>query len=173
MGASCLWIQVDCKAVAEILAGRASLQSCEHRPIFVRIARAMLKLHNSYWRPICDSLDLVLWAPREFNTVADHAVNATLDTGQSWARPVEEGELAQAFQTGSLVRLCVDGGLRRNGAAARVALYQYEATGDEPGYKKRLLAQMGKMLYGVHSAFEAEVLALEFALKRLLPKMIP
>ena len=34
-----IWIQVDCKGLADLLAGRASLEAEDLRPIFVRIAQ--------------------------------------------------------------------------------------------------------------------------------------
>ena len=87
------------------------------RPIFVRISWSILKLHHLGWRPMQDALDCVLWSPREFNTVADHAVNVTLDSHQSWACS-DNARLQVAFGSDCFLRLCVDGGLRGNGEAA-------------------------------------------------------
>ena len=47
-----LWIQVDCKAVAELLAGRAVLYGNIMAPIFTPIARLIVKLVGLGWRPL-------------------------------------------------------------------------------------------------------------------------
>ena len=78
-----LWIQVDCQALADLLSGRAALDGVAHRPIFIRLSRRLLKLYSMGFRPVCDSQEFVLWSPREYNTVAGHACNATMDSGRS------------------------------------------------------------------------------------------
>ena len=72
-----LWIQVDCRAVAELLAGRATLNQDEHQSIYIRLARLLLQLHGL--GRLRNTMDMILWLPREYKTVADHAVNATMD----------------------------------------------------------------------------------------------
>ena len=69
-----LWLQVDCRSIAELLSGRAALDTDEHRRIFIRIARMILHLHGQGYRPLNDKEDFVVRSPREFNTVADHAL---------------------------------------------------------------------------------------------------
>ena len=109
--------------------------------------------------PLHDSLDYVVWAPREFNTVADHAVNVALDTGGS-CKWVEESVSKNDWPQGRF-RLCVDGGLRDNGqAAAGLALFLFQSDGTYGPLRRE-----GKILTGVGSSFEAEVLALEWAIE--------
>ena len=79
-----LWIQVDCKAVADLCSGRAVLSKPELRPLFVRICRSLHSLYSNGLSPLHDNLDLVLWSPREYNAVADHCCNVAMDTQTSF-----------------------------------------------------------------------------------------
>ncbi len=78
-----------------------------------------------------DTLDPVFWSPREFNGVADHAVNATMDMQKSWER-VDQSRLEQASASKCNLRLCIGGGLRSSRVAA-IGLALYEATQDHEG----------------------------------------
>ena len=79
-----IWIQVDCQSLAEVLSGNAVLQGGDQQPLFVRVARWFFRLADCGWLPIRDNLALVIWSPREYNLVGDHAVNACLDEGKSF-----------------------------------------------------------------------------------------
>ena len=115
-------------------------------------------------------LEPIDWRPREFNTAADHAVNVTLDSGASW-ESIDEALLDNALRSRSSLRLCVDGGLRRSGlAGAGFALFAYTGEG---GDLYQLLGRQGLHLLDVGSAFEAEALALEWALEWLASRMLP
>ena len=81
---------MDCKALAELLSGRAVLTSDDMRPLCTRVARALLHLSSLSWEPQNDASDMIVWSPRSFIAVADHAVNATLDEQQDWWR-VDQG----------------------------------------------------------------------------------
>ena len=82
----------------------------------------LLRIRERGWRPLQDTLDYVLWCPRSYNVVADHAVNVTLDEEKSWTK-LENVHLPEDAQ----LRLCVDGGLRRKGdAAAGMAVFLFE-----------------------------------------------
>ena len=85
-----VWIQVDCKALAELLSGRAVLTADDMRPLCTRVARALLHLSSLGWKPQNGASDMIVWSPRSFNAAADHAVNATLDEQQDWWR-VDQG----------------------------------------------------------------------------------
>ena len=76
-----LWIQVDCKAVAELCAGRAVLSTPELRPLFVRVCRSLHFLSSMGCRPLNNDSDMVLWSPREFNTVG-HGHENIFHTGR-------------------------------------------------------------------------------------------
>ncbi len=166
-----IWVQVDCQTVAEVLAGRAKLDAPDLEPIFIRIARLLLRLRSLSWKPLHSALDFVIWAPREFNSVADHAVNATLDTGESWSRKHESLHSALKRER-TCMKLCVDGGLRRNGstpaiAAAGFALFEARWK-DDASIEYQTLAREGNWLEGVESSFHAEAVALELGLSYLL-----
>ena len=105
-----LWIQIDCEVLAELLAGRAFLDTDDRRPVFIRLARFLCQLHSLGLKPVRDRMDYIMWAPREFNIVADHAVNATMDAGESWDRAGTWPFICRTRQQFNL-RLCVDGGL--------------------------------------------------------------
>ena len=105
----------------------------------------------------------MLWSPREYNCVADHAVNVTLDSQTSWSR-MEELQI----HTGACLRLCVTGGVRENGdAAVGLALYQ-----SEPEGQYKMLARRGLFLGKLESAFVAEATALEWAFGWIMESLI-
>lgn len=54
------WIQVDCKAIADLLTGQASLQQEDHRPLFVRISCPLLPLHNAGCKPQADHPEFIV-----------------------------------------------------------------------------------------------------------------
>ena len=119
----------------------------------------LLSIRQLGWRPLRDALDYLLWSPREFNTVADHAVNVTLDCQESWTK-VED----LAALSGESLRLCVDGGLCRKGdAAAGLTLFSVTSDG-----RYKLRARKGVLLGKLVSAFQAEAIALECALEWFL-----
>ncbi len=127
----------------------------------------LLRCFGLGFRPITDILDPVIWSPREYNGVADHAANASMDLSCSWER-VDEAAMRQAFNSKSNLRLCVDGGLRSRSVAA-TGLALYEARLDQAGlYQYHLLSRKGRILTQVTSAFIAETLALEWALEYIL-----
>ena len=111
--------------------------------------------------------DLVLWSPREYNTVADHAANAAMDEHRDW-EIFDEGHIASALQSNCNLRLCVDGG-RRNEAEGALGFALYSAVLGECGtYTYTLLARRGQRLNKISSAFLAEALALDWALDYLV-----
>ncbi len=162
-----LWLQVECGSVAELLAGRAFLIDADHRPLFVRIARMLFKPHMHGFRPLNETSDLVIWSPRDLNPVADHAVNATMDTNrQSWSR-VNSPALTQALRQRASLRVCIDGG-RRSQSLGAVGFAVYQATIDTQHVcTYQLLLRRGRQLDDVASAFLAEALATEWALECL------
>ena len=161
-----LWVHVDCRSLAELFAGRAVLESDGHRPLMIRIAAALDKVHRR-WLPIQNLADYIIWAPREYNTVADHAANATMDLKASWSI-VNDVLLEQALADNANLRLCVDGG-RRNQHLASIGMALYAARCDHDGiFYYELLVRQGHLLSEVESAFVAEALGLEWALEYLL-----
>ena len=75
--------------------------------------------------------------------------------------------LADAFQSKSKFRLCIDGGLRQSGdAAAGFALL----TQSSQSSTYEVLARKGCLLQSAVSAFAAEAIATELALEWLLER---
>ena len=108
----------------------------------------------------------IVWSPREFNTVADLAVNWTLDHDRSWEE-IDHSELRHSLQKKLNIFCCVDGGRRGSGrGACGFAVYAANA-GDHDRSSYRCLARVGKVLGVVESAFVAESQALELALNFL------
>ena len=111
--------------------------------------------------------DFILWSPRELNTVADHAVNASLDQRRSWSSP-EETNLQRDTLKGANFRLCVDGGLR-SGHAGAMGMALYVATKVPGGpFQYEVVLRKGELLQGCSSAFQAEAMGLEWALNCFL-----
>jgi hypothetical protein len=151
--------------VADLLAGRSVLDAEEHRPLFVRVARMLASLHSCGFKPINDISDFVVWSPREFNTVADHSVNATMDTGKSsWGRGNTRA-LTEALQNRMNLRVCIDGG-KRSASLGAIGFAMFQASGSAPDRSSyKLLLRGGKLLESVPSAFLAEAMAFEWALE--------
>ena len=115
-----------------------------------------------------DSQEFVVWSPREFNTVADHACNATMDCGKSVWHRADSDRLKTALRTGSNLRVCVDGG-RRSHTKGAIGFAIYCLKGDcSNDCSYQLLLRGGKLLEQVASSFLAEALALEWALECLI-----
>ena len=132
-----------------------------------RIARALLRLQNMGWLSMNDWSDYVLWSPREFNTVADHVANVTMDLKRSWTEPCRN-LLQEAQHNNSSWRLCIDGGRRgEHIGALGVALYACKLS-PVGSCQYSLVARKGVFLDEVASAFLAEALALECGLEYLL-----
>ena len=103
-----IWMQTDCRAIAELASGRAVRDRCEMRLVFQRISRYLLRLHQLGWSPLQDVDDFVQLSPRMFNCIADClavAMNAERDP-----QVIDQ----EAFQNIANVRLCVDGGDRKS-----------------------------------------------------------
>ena len=146
-----LWIQVDCRSLAELCAGRPYLNAPELRSGFIRICRSLKRLLGLGRLPLRDAQDFIIWGPREYNTVADHAANATMDAQQSWTR-CNMPALADALLLGQNLRLCLDGG-RRSSEQAALGLALYSVTGISSGRATyTLIARWGHLLHRVDSA---------------------
>ena len=106
---------------------------------------------------------MVLWSKREYNTVADHAVNAWMDCRESWTQ-VCDAELESITPGTANVRVCVDGGIRKhNLGALGIAIYASSVL-DGAARSYELVARQGILLDQVDSAFLSEALALDAAL---------
>ena len=126
----------------------------------------LLNLGHAGWKPLSDTHDFVEWAPREYNVVADHAANATMDCGIDWKIENSQG-IAEAKATGERFRICSDGG-RRSGslAAAGVAIYSVDVV--DGCARCTELVRAGKQVQSIESAFLAEAVSLEWALDLFL-----
>ena len=73
-----LWIQVDCRGVADVVNGEALLKSGHCEMIFRRIGTKLVSLSCRGCLPRRDIDSLVNWSPRKCNTVPDHMANAAM-----------------------------------------------------------------------------------------------
>ena len=160
-GCKRLWLQVDCKGIADIMGGRAVLQAPHLELLFRRMCDSLLFLCASDWKPKQDVEDIVIWSPRQYNIVADHLVNAAMDNNCDW--DWEDAEAIQQCLNGSSCpRVCVDSGYRRPSdmAAIGVAVFTYDS-------KYIPLRYAARLLQDVRSAFQSEAHALDLALEIL------
>ena len=172
-GSRRLWVQVDCHAIAELASGRARLARDSDRPLFIRIARSLLRLHHLGWLPATDTSDLVVWTPRDYNNQADHAANAALDAGAEvcWT---DWPAIQTALWRGDALRLCVDGGLRSTGAGAMgMTLLAARRSPEGKACEYRALVRRGSLLRSAESAFHTEALAIEWAPQHLISIVSP
>ena len=108
---------------------------------------------------------MVEWRPREYNSVADHLCNVTMDSGLCIDQSFPDC-LRRALDRGSNLQIYSDGGFRSpNQAATGWALY--ECSCEDGCVRFKLLAQGSAALKSCRSSFEAEVLALEAAVLNL------
>ena len=80
----CFCFIVDCKPLAQVLSGHAPLRVPSMTPLFERMASTLFDLLEAGLTPCEQSEDPVLWHRREFNKMADFAVNHTMDRKQGW-----------------------------------------------------------------------------------------
>ena len=91
--------------------------------------------------------------------MADHAANVALDLQQEWSRN-DSASIDYAKQQNHNVRLCFDGARRGDGSSAGgVAIIACPPGGDEV-----ILYRAGCKFGLLRSAFEAELLALEWSM---------
>ena len=159
-GGGRLWIQTDNQQVEQIMLGKSDLKIGTMRPLCVRVGRMLEALLKCGRRPRIDTAPFVEWDPRKYNTLADHAANVALDKQSGWM--VQDACALQAVDSRTNYRLCIDGAVRGDGAAAAgLALLLYG-----PSHNGRVLYRGGCLLGNLNSAFLAEMLALEWALTR-------
>jgi hypothetical protein len=154
-----LWIQTDNQQVEQVFAGRSFLKSANFRPLCVRISRSLLACLEP-WKPRTEITPLIEWDPRSWNTLADHAANATLDGGADWTQYCDSRQ-DPGIELGAVnLRLCFHGALRGDGSSsAGFALLAYSSDNGET-----TLFRGGRLLGKLTSAFMAEMLALECTL---------
>ena len=109
---------------------------------------------------------MAIWSPREFNAVADHLVNAALDTQSDWCH-IDDVAIQQHLLSRGSFRICVDGGVRKRAlssdqrcAAMGGALFAVNM-GETPMV---LVASAAQTIESVASAFQAEAMALDWLL---------
>ena len=119
------------------------------------------------WAPLRDELAFVPRSPHEFNTVADHAVNASLDQG--WSLEAGSGsDTQQAIRQHANLRICADAGMRGKRAAA-IGMVVYVARQDKDAqWQYEQIVRRGQLVGTASSAFGAETVALEWALEYLV-----
>ena len=69
----------DCKPLAQVSNGKTLLSSQSLVAPFTRVAANLFRLLELCCKPASDVSDPVLWRRRDWNTVADHLVNYTMD----------------------------------------------------------------------------------------------
>ena len=80
--------------------------------MIVLLLATFLHIFADSWMPRLDVGEIVQWAPRKYNTVADHLVNVAMDCQSDWLW--EDAGLAHiAKSDNARIKICVDGGLRR------------------------------------------------------------
>ena len=158
-----LWVQVDCKSVADVCNGVSVLKAPHLEPIFRRVVQTLYDVSTRGWRPRRDVDPVVLWSPRELNTPADHMVNAAMDTGRNWTWKDED--LLRAA-SGLAVKICVDGGLRRQDTRACPGAFGCAAYARMPDGSHRPFLLAGLVVHGMKLAFHADASALEWTLSQ-------
>ena len=157
-----LCITVDCRALAEILNGRAALWSSDLRPLFVRISRLLAQLLQCGVRPRVDTADLIEWRPRSYNAVADHYCNIAMDSQTSKA-VLSKVAVCEAWSGHHNLHLYTDGGVRPSHAATGWVLYSVSSHGSIPIWTKTCWA-FNCLSNSDVTPFLSECLALEDAL---------
>ena len=113
----CVNVVVDCQAVASLMTGGAVLSNPAMRPLFVRLGRALAKLHSIGAQPRCATGSLIEWRPRRFNPVADHYCNMAMDS-KTTREQRDSNRVCKAWREGCNLQLYTDGGRRGDGSAA-------------------------------------------------------
>ena len=102
---------------------------------------------------------MVIWDPRCFNAVADHAANAAMDLGRAW-KVTDDEALVEARARKANCRILFDGAMRGDGTGAGgMAVIAYY-----PGGRREILCRAGVLFGNISSSFLAEALALEWCL---------
>ena len=109
--------------------------------------------------PRLDSGHFIEWDPREYNSLADHAANMALDSDQEWSR-YDLDAIRELNPDSCNFRLSVDGAKRGDGSSSGgLAITAFLTSGAEI-----LICRAGCKFGILRSAFEAELLALEWGI---------
>ena len=161
----CFCFVVDCKPLAQVLCGHVPLHTPSLAPLFERVAGTLFQLLEGGWTPCEQSEDPVLWHRREFNRIADFAVNHTMDRKQDWLHsftcpivnfsPLEANYVCHS-----------DGGARANSCSGAAWIIEARVVRDDQRHIFPV-AMAGVFLRDPVSSFLAEAIALEEAVNFL------
>ena len=104
-------IVCDCKPLVEVAMGVNPLNDCSLQPGFRRLTRSLANLILGGLLPMQSHVDPILWRSRDSNKIADHLVNVTMDTKQSWEELAPPGDPRIDLTEANFVMHC-DGGTR-------------------------------------------------------------
>ena len=131
------------------------------------MGRCFERLLSHLYLPRTDVSDLVQWRPRAYNSAADFLCNWAMDNRRGCSE-VRMEQLSSALEKGTNLQLYTDGGFRSGMLASTGwALYACEVDAIERP-SLTLVVCGSSVLSCCRSSFEAEVLALDVAMARLL-----
>ena len=153
---------VDCKPLSEVMNGSAPLRQLELAPAFERMTADIFNIISIGWTPSSRHADPVVWHRREFNKIADFAVNYTMDLGLDWEHcfkpPID-------FKPTDANLVCHSDGGTRAGQCSSAGWFLEAIVVREDVQYSFPIAMAGKFVNMRISAFSAEVMALEEAIK--------
>ena len=157
---------VDCKPLADVMAGRAPLRADGMGPIFERMTTRIFHLLDAKWHLTDPTDDPVVWVRRESNVIADYLANYTMDNRVDWAEKIQVDRVGRNLRDFNII--ChSDGGTR--GQSCSSAAWCVEALSWQSGTQTAItLAMGGLFLERPVSSFLAETLALDNCIQTVL-----
>ena len=110
------------------------------------------------YKPPTDISDFILWHRHEWDKVADHLVNHTMDTQRSWKHVFEGVPNLRHTRVNYVLHL--DGGVRAGQCTAAVWSLEAQSTQDDMVHRFPLM-MAGTCIAKCVSSFQAELIALD------------
>ena len=160
-----LEIVVDNQTLADVANGISGVTNDFYKQPFDRIRGRLLRLYEFEFDYKASFLEPVDWRPREYNTAADHVANCVLDKGADICTLSKQQALCIMKNSIGLQVFCDGGYVQGKGAATFVVC----AVIDHDGvFKDKIIGAEGYFMSNAHSAFHAEVTALDVATEFLV-----
>ena len=147
---------VDCQPLQRIVCGHAPCLNPGALHLIDRTCDNLAALVLSGWLPAERWRDPVTWRRRNYNVIADHLVNYTMDVRQTWSLEFDWPHPSRALHDCNLIAH-TDGGARGRDCAASAWIIEEVVFG---GGDRHKLAMGGTFLESWTDSFSAEAAAL-------------
>ena len=161
---------VDNQALANIMNGNAISNTEEYDDILGNLHQLLLVMLQNGMQSRLNFMNPVRWVPRQLNTGADHLCHCATDAADTNTHAhftLEVSRTAAHLAAGSCFQAFSDGSFDGGSGSCACYVWAWTCDANQQNWQKHFLGYAAIFLPAVQSAFHAEVLALELAVKHL------